>query len=126
MAYYAHDDVLNAGLNYIKDNCDLMCACEGAPTTYAEATNTKKLADVAMAGTDFTLADGDTNGRKLTTAVKENVPVDTSGDFDHVALVDTGASKLLYVTEGSLQAVLSGNKVDFPAFDVEARDPVAE
>lgn len=126
MTRYVHDDVQDAALDYIKQNCDLMVACEGFPATFTAATTTQKLADVATAASDFTISAGDTNGRKIRTAAKENVPVDVSGDFDHAAFVDTANSKLLYVTEGDLQAVILGNKVDFPEFDVEIADPIAE
>src|SRR5687767_8311208 len=116
-----HDAVLDAAFNEL-DAADLMTVCSSQPTTRTEAVTTFKLADVAMTpDTDFTNADGDTNGRKVTVAAKSAVPVDTSGTATHVALVD--GSRLLYVTTCTSQALTSGNTVNIPAWDVEISDP---
>lgn len=123
MAKWTHDDVLDASLNYIKNNCDIMVACSTQPTTYAEATSTYALADVAMSGTDFTLANGDVSGRKVTVGAKSAVTVDADGTFTHVALVDSINTKLLHVTTGTSQPLTSGNTVNFPAWDIEISDP---
>ena len=124
MAKSVHNDVLDAALNYIKNNCDSMIACSAEPTTYTEAVTTYALADVAMTGTDFTVADGDVSGRKVTVGAKSTVTVDSSGTFTHVALVDTGNTKLLLVSTGTSQALTAGNTVNFPAWDDEIADPI--
>lgn len=121
MAKFANDAVMDAGLNEVKNNANLMIACSSQPTTRTEAVTTYALADVAMSGTDFTLANGDTSGRKATVAAKSAVTVDTSGTATHVALVD--GSRLLYVTTCTNQALTSGNTVNFPAWDIEIADP---
>lgn len=123
MAKSVHNDVLDAALNYIKNNCTRMVACSAEPTTYTEANSTYALADVTMAGTDFTVADGDTSGRKVTAAAKTSVLIDSSGTFTHVALLDVSNTKLLYVTTGTSQALTAGGTVDFPAWDIEIADP---
>ena len=123
MAKWVHDDVLDAALNYIKNNCSKMTVCSQQPTTYDEATSTYALADVAMSDTDFTVADGDSSGRKVTVGQKSDVTVDSSGDATHVALVDDTNSKLLYVTTCTTQTLTSGNTVTFPAWDIELADP---
>lgn len=97
MTKTVHDDVLDAALDVIKDNANLQIACSQPPTTRAEAVTTYALADIAMVTGDFTKADGDTSGRKLTVAAKSGVAIDTSGMASHVALVD--GTRLLYVTE---------------------------
>jgi hypothetical protein len=89
------NDVLDAALNEIA-TATIMTACNAEPTTRAEAVTTYALADVVMAGGDFTNAEGDTNGRKVTVGAKAGVTIDASGDATHVALCD--ASVLLYVT----------------------------
>lgn len=121
MAKSANDDCPDAYLNEIKNNANLMVACSAEPTTRTEAVTTYALADVAMVSGDFTLANGDTSGRKATVAAKNTVPVDTSGDATHVALVD--GTRLLFVTTCTTQTLTSGNTVNFPAWDIEVGDP---
>lgn len=123
MAKSVHNDVLDAALNEIKNNCDKMVACSQEPANYTEANATYALADVAMAGGDFALADGDTSGRKMVVGQKTGVTVDVTGTADHVALLDTGSSKLLYVTTATAQVLTSGNQMTFNAWDIEIADP---
>ena len=123
MARSVHNDVLDAALNIIKNNANLMTACSAEPTTRTEAITTYALADVAMTATDFTVGEGDTNGRKAAVAAKSGVTIDTGGTANHVALVD--GTRLLYVTTASAQALTQGNTVDFSTWDVEIADPTA-
>lgn len=106
--------------------CDKMVVCSAEPTTFTEANATFALADVAMAGGDFTIANGDGGGntpRKVTMAAKNAVPVDATGTATHVALVDTANSLLLAVTTCTSQALTSGNTVNFPAWKIEVGAP---
>jgi len=121
MAKAMHDDFADGALLILKNNVNLMTVCSQEPTTRTEAVTTYALADVAMASGDFTIADGDTNGRKVTVGAKADVPVDTTGTGNHVALVD--GTRLLYVTTCTAQALTSGNTVNFPAWDAEIADP---
>lgn len=124
MAKWSSDDVLDGMLDIIA-LADIMTVCSQQPADRTEAVTTYALADVAMVpgdGNDFTIADGDTSGRKVTVAAKSGVPVDTSGTATHVALSD--ATRLLYVTTCTSQVLTAGNTVDFPAWDVEVADPV--
>lgn len=123
MAKTAHNDLLDNGPQYLKDHGTIMTACSAQPTTYAEAITTYKLADVVMVTGDFTVSDGDTNGRKVRVAQKADVPVDTDGTANHVAICETAISKLLLVTTCTPQALTAGNTVTFPAFDDEISDP---
>jgi len=121
MAKSVHDNVLDGAFDVL-DQGDIMTACNAEPTTRTEAVTTFKLADVAMTpNTDYTKANGDTNGRKVTVAAKSAVPVDTSGTATHIAICD--ATRLLYVTTCTSQALTSGNTVNFPAWDIEIADP---
>jgi len=120
MAKYQNDLMLDAALNYIKDNCILMVVCSSQPTTYAEATATYDLADVTMVTGDFTLANGDTNGRKVTVAAKNTVTIDHDGNAQHIALCS--GSVLLYVTTCTAQQLYNGNTVNVPAWDIEIAD----
>jgi Flp pilus assembly protein TadG len=123
MAKSVHDDVLDAALNYIKNNCTRLTVCSTQPTTYTEGNATYALADVTVDTGDFAVANGDTSGRKLTIAAQSAVPVDASGTAAHVALLDVSGSKLLYVTTCTSQVLTSGNTVTVPAWDIEIADP---
>lgn len=118
MAKSVHDSVLD-GAFAVLDNANIMTACSAEPTTRTEAVTTFALADVVPTFTGP--ANGDTNGRKLTSDQKTGVTVDTTGTATHVALCD--GTNLLYVTTCTSQALTSGNTVTFPAWDVEIADP---
>ena len=120
MAKSVSNDVLDAALNEIATGT-IMTACSAEPTTRAEAVTTYALADVTMTGGDYTNADGDVSGRKVTVAAKSSVTVDSSGTATHVAICD--GLVLLYVTTCTSQALTSGNTVNFPAWDIEIADP---
>ncbi|GAA4442992.1 hypothetical protein [Bremerella cremea] len=96
MAKIVHNDVLDAALAVIESNCDKLTICSRAPTTYTEANTTYALGDAVPTFTGP--ADGDVSGRKLTVDAISGADVDGSGNANHVALLDSGNSKLLYVT----------------------------
>lgn len=100
-------------------------ACSAQPTTYTEANATYALADVVIDSGDFTKANGDTSGRKVTVAAQAGVLIDASDTATHVALVRTADSTLLYVTTCTSQALVANgsNTVSFPAWDIEIADP---
>src|SRR5688572_14341290 len=112
-----HDDVLDGAWDVL-DQADIQTVCSTQPTTRTEAITTFKLADVAMTpNTDYTKANGDTSGRKVTVAAKAAVPIDSSGTAGFVALCD--ATRLLYVTTCTSQPLTSGGTVDIPAWKAE-------
>lgn len=125
MAKWQNDLMLDAALSYVDDGT-LLTVCSAQPTTYTEAATTYKLADVVMTagagGGDYTLANGDTSGRKLTVLQQSAVPIDTSGTATHVALSISGSSTLLYVTTCTSQSLTSGGTVTVPAWDIEIAD----
>ncbi|MBD2842721.1 hypothetical protein [Erythrobacter rubeus] len=123
MAKSVSNTVLDAALQHIIDNATRMVACSQEPANYTEANSTYALADVTMAPGDFAIADGDSSGRKLTVAAKAGVAVDTTGNANHVALLDVTGTELLYVTTAPSQGVSSGGTVDFGTWDIEIADP---
>ena len=125
MAKYVDDSILDAALNEIKNNCNKMTVCSAQPSSYAEANNGGSvfLGDVTMASADFNITDGDVSGRKCAVGQKKEVNVDVTGTATHVALLDTAASKLLYVTTSTSLALTSGNTLTFNAWDIEIADP---
>lgn len=125
MAKFLLDEVLDQSLQEIALG-DLLTVCATQPTTRTEAVTTFALADVALTpgdgNGDFTIANGDTNGRKVTVTAKNSIPVDTSGNADHAAITD--ATRLLLVTTAaSTVAITSGGTVSTSAFKVETSDP---
>lgn len=127
MAKFVNDTVLDTLLAYIADNCTRVTVCATQPTTYTEGNATYALADVTVtagAGNgDFTIGDGDTNGRKLRLLQQTDIPVDTSGTALHVAFLNVSGTALLAVTTCTSQALTAGNTVTVPAFDIEVSDP---
>lgn len=121
-------DALLDRIKSVFDAGDLaLCVCSQQPTTYAEATATYKLAQVALGGADVTgPATGDISGRKLVIAQKATILIDASGNAQHLALVDTDAQELLDVTVCALVALTSGggNTCTVPTWKIEVLNPV--
>ena len=125
MPKWINDAAMDAELDYLDQaNTQHAISAYTAGDSYATVIG-NSLADVAMTpDTDFTKADGTTSGRKLTTAAKNGVPVDTSGTATHVALVRSTDSSVRAVTTCTNQALTQGNTVNFPAWRVtEIADP---
>lgn len=120
MAKAAPTGTLDAFLDKIA-TANIMTLCSAEPTTRTEAVTTYALADVAMAGGDFTKAAGSPDGRQTTVGSKSGVAVDASGTATHVALSD--ASNLIYVTTCTSQAVTSGNTASISSWVVTIRAP---
>ena len=86
--------------------------------------NNYALASQAMVGGDFTNADGDVSGRKVTVAQKNTVSIHTNGTATHVSQVDNATKSLLTVTTCTSQVLTAGGTVTFPAHKHEVADPV--
>jgi len=120
------DHVYDTLLQYIKNNATKMVICQGEPADYSEATTDlgtgsgKALGEVALTGSDFTISDGDSSGRKIRAAAQNGIDVDVDGDMDHLAVIDDANSRLMYVNEQSATtSVSAGGTVDVQAHDVE-------
>ena len=108
--------------NYLKSNAIKETVCSSQPTVFADIA-TYKLADVTMAGGDFTLAAGDVSGRKVTMGAKSGIVIASSGTATHVCLDD--GSTLLEVTTCTSQALTANgsNTVNIPAWKNEVAAP---
>ena len=124
MAKAAPDIIMDGALDVIA-TATKQVACSAQPTTYTEANATYALADIVIDSGDFSKANGDTSGRKVTVAAQSSVLIDTSGTATHVALIRTADSTLIYVTTCTSQALTANgsNTVNFPAWDIEIADP---
>lgn len=120
-----HNNVLDAALEYIKDNGDKLCVCNAEPTTYLEATDSFMLMETALAAGDYTIEDGSVDGRRLTVASQNDVAVSTTGTASHFAIVDTVNEHVLLVTPCQSMSVTSGETENLNSFSWTSRDPVA-
>lgn len=124
MGKSANDSVMDAALDKIATGT-IMTVCSAEPTTRTEAVTTYALADVTLTAGDgngdFTIANGDTSGRKVTMTQQASITIDTTGTATHVAICD--GTDLLLVTTCTSQALTSGGTVTVPAFDHEIGDP---
>lgn len=125
MAKFTDDSVLDAA-------CAKVATATRMVVTSAQPANFAGIAAVALADVvltagdgngDYTIANGDTSGRKVTVAAQSSITVDSSGTATHVCLDD--GTTLLAVTTCTSQALTSGNTVTVPAFDIEFADVTA-
>lgn len=120
---FAHSSVMDAALDVVATSIKLrVCSGTNNPADRAGAI-AATLAEVVIDTGDFTKANGDVSGRKVTIGQQANIPIDTSGDASCVTL-DDGTS-LLYVIPATVQALTSGGYVTSPAFDIEIAAPSA-
>lgn len=119
MPRYAHADVLDNGIAYIKANCNKVILTDSYNSTYATVNGTAKVAEATLVTGDFALAGADGAARVLTAALTGKsggnaLKAVADGTNMHLAFVDTVNSKVLYVTEESSdQAITLGNPVQF-------------
>lgn len=126
MAKYAHADVLDGGLNAIKNNAIrmLLLKAYAAGDSYATVTG-NAICTVVMASGDYTLSGADNAPRVLTVAAKSGTASANSGATPnlHIAFTDN-VGKVLWVTdETSDQVVTNGNTVNFPSLTYTSGQP---
>ena len=127
MAKYAHADVLDGGLNAIKNSATrmLLLKAYAAGDSYATVTG-NAICTIAMVSGDYTLSGADNVPRILTVAAKSGTASASSGASPnlHIAFTDN-VSKVLWVTdETSDQVVTSGNTINFPSLTYTSSQPV--
>lgn len=113
----------DAALGWVRDSSIRMAACSAEPANFAGIAAVK-LAEATVASGDFTLANGDVSGRKVTIAAKSGVNITTSGTANHIVL-HNNAAILGYVTTCTPLALTAGagNTVNFPSWKVEIQAP---
>jgi hypothetical protein len=121
MGKLADDTVADAYLEVLEDNANLICACSAEPSSRTEAAVTYMLATYAVTGSDFTIADGGSGGRKVTISAKSGITITNNGTVTHLAIVDN--SVLYFVTTTSSQALVAGNLLNIPAWTITVNDP---
>lgn len=119
MAKSVASDVLDAALAEVATATRLVL-CSAEPANYAGIAAVA-LADVTLtAGIlvgDYTLANGDVDGRKVTVSAQSDFAIDASGTVTHIVLDD--GTDLQYVTTCTAQALTAGGTVSVGAWDIE-------
>lgn len=103
--------------------CTTMTVCSAQPANFAGIAAVALASTTLTAGVgagDYTKANGDTSGRKLTVAQQSNISITANGDATHVVL-DDGAN--IWDTTCTTQTLTAGGSVTVPAFDDEIADP---
>lgn len=119
MAKRASDGFIDGGLDAIAGSTAINI-CSAEPTSVAECDSLSLIPAHTLTGGDFSKANGDVSGRKVTVAAQNGHTADASGTATHIAIND-GTD--FYVTTCTSQAITSGNTVNIPAFDIEVADP---
>ncbi len=119
MGKWQIDAMLDDALDYISTAAVEIYVCNAQPTTYAEASATFALTDVAVPGFQAN-ADGDVSGRKLAVDEEADIAINSSDTATHIALCS--GTVLLYVTTCTSQALTSGGTVTIPTWDIEIED----
>jgi hypothetical protein len=122
MPKLASNDVLDGSLNIVR-GATRMVALNGEPASFA-AADAGKLTEAVLTTGDFTISAGDISGRKVTIAAKSGLNVLAAGTANHVALLDPGTSRLLYVTTCPAQALVAGGTVSIAGWSIEIGAPV--
>jgi len=124
MAAYVNDSAMDSALTWVVLQGTRLNICDTVPTSYAEATSTYMLAQSASAltSTNFTIAPGAVDGRKVTIPATSALSVATSGTSHYVALTGSSDSTLLLYAPCTSQALVTGNTVSTTAFDWTIRD----
>lgn len=120
MAKATPDAILDAMADAIIAAATQLVVCSGQPANFAGIAAVA-LADVAVDSGDFSKANGDSSGRKVTVAQQSTVDIDDSGTATHVVIAS--ADTLLYVTTCTSQALTDTGTVTIPAWDIEVADP---
>jgi hypothetical protein len=116
MAKATDAGVKDAALLDVKNNVERLVVCSAQPANFAGVAAVT-LGDVAFAAGDVTGPGDNGSAREQTYGAKSGINVDTSGNANHVALVDdTGTRLLLVTTISNAQEVTSGNTMSTAAF----------
>lgn len=131
MAYTLNDTAKDQLLDYLKQNVVKVVVLDSDPAgSYSDANTNNgvstgmKIAEVTVNSADFTIANGATDGRKVTVGAKSTIAVVADGDASHVAWLSSSA--VLAVTQLTVNrnGLTTSDTVDIPGHYVGVRDAV--
>lgn len=127
MAKWVNSDVLDGGLNQVKNNATkyILIKAYALGDSYATVIG-NAVATATVNSTNFTLSGAANNPRLLTTSTASATAAANSGATPdlHLAFTD-GTSKVLWVTDETTdQQVVIGNTVNFPALVLTFDQPI--
>ena len=126
MGVWCNDAMLDTALNWLKNGADKLCLCSQQPASYAEATSTYCLGSIAIGSANFgEIEEGLVSGRRVLVSVTDVIPIDTTGAYNHVALVSDVSQELMYVVPCPEKSVAQGSEVALGQFYIELRDPIS-
>jgi len=128
MSKFVPDAVFSFYFGYISASSNMVAVCAGSPLTYSDctsniATGGCMLALQPMTTGCFAVGDGSPNGRTITMTAKTAASIVNSGSALAVALVNTTAGSVTYITTCTSQYLVSGGTVDIPSWTVNVADP---
>ncbi|MCC9603517.1 hypothetical protein LOC67_23455 [Stieleria sp. JC731] len=136
MTKASDDSVRDAALELIQDNVTKVVLLSAAVTIgtggYSDANTElgtgsgKKLGEVTVDSSDFTLGDDDTDGRKLTLSAQA-VGILQDGDATHAAWLDVANTKVLHLLDLGATATVATSEVTrtLNAHSLSIRDTTA-
>ncbi|WP_025041015.1 hypothetical protein [Nitrosospira briensis] len=126
MSKYAHSDVLDGGLNAIRNGAIRMLLLKAFAVGDSYATVTgNSICEVTMAPGDYALTGADGAARVLSVSAKSGAAFANSGATPdlHIAFTDNVSKVLLVTDETSDQVITSGNTINFPSLTYTSGQP---
>ena len=126
MPKFAHSDVLDNGLNFIRDNATRMLLLKAyAPSDSYSTVQANAICTVPMTSVDYALSGAAGAARVLTVAARSGTASGGSGAAPdlHIAFTDNVSKVLLVTDETTNQVVTSGNTVAFPSLTYTSSQP---
>ena len=116
-------------LGIIANKSSFLCVCGSCLTstmawnTAASSGSTECIIEYVLGDSDdFGIANGDANGRKIT-STSISTDAHCTAVAATIALVSETTQAILFVTTCTTQAVTEGNTVTVPEWDIEISDP---
>lgn len=85
---FVHDSIMDGAFGVVSGASGLALHLTSAAQTTRAGVITASLASVALTGGDFTLANGDTSGRKQTLAAQTGIDITANGTATHGCVID--------------------------------------
>jgi hypothetical protein len=126
VAKYVHSDVLDGGLNAIRNGAIRMLLLKTYMPADSYATVTANtICEVTMASSDYALTGADGAARILSVSAKSGTAFASSGATPdlHIAFTDSVSKVLLVTDETSDQVITSGNTINFPSLTYTSSQP---